>query len=183
MTDNGTWDRLCEMGRDAREHIDAGRWVIGDLALEVDKAYGENRIEEFAKEIQISTGRVMEYRTVCRFWQSSVRAELLELPSVTYSHLRVAMRLKDLDKAADFVRDCAADLLTVEAVRLRMNEALGKPTPARKLIDFVGVVRQVETQGDCAVFVIQAAPGVNLLKAMDVDGQTVRVKLYEEDAA
>ncbi len=134
------WESAISAGIDAQSSMDEGRWLIGDLARLVDKSYGDDRIGDFAKGINVDVKRVMEYRTVAKFWPISVRAELLEAcPTVSYSHMRLAMQCGDLDKATAFIETCASEALTVESARLRLKEVTGKPSKPKKLGEFVDV--------------------------------------------
>lgn len=129
------WDLLCETGRLAGQQLDEGRWILGDVALTVQKAYGHDRIAEFAKEAKVPVDRVREYRTVCKFYEISARADFLRAyPTLTYSHLRDAMRLGEADSAYAFLKEMAGISASVEEARIRLQELLGKPTPEPKLV-------------------------------------------------
>jgi hypothetical protein len=74
-----SWEELCDEGRELVAAGDGGKWKMGDLAIEVQKEYGKNRIAEFAKEVNAPVSRVREYRTVCKFYpKNSARDEILE---------------------------------------------------------------------------------------------------------
>lgn len=128
---------------DASEKMDEARWLIGDMALLVceDKKYGENMIGEFAKRINVSVDQAKEYRLMASYYEKSGRTDLLaNLPILSYSHWKVAKRLKDKDlKDADgnthigdiadsieFLYTCADGGWTIERARIEMDKLLGK---------------------------------------------------------
>lgn len=174
------WERLCDDGREAVGALDTGRWIIGDLALMVDKHYGENRLNDFAAAIQLEYAAVKVYRRVSRFWTPEIRISFTKLPGVSYSHMRLATRLKTHEAAQDFIEDVSFYTWTVSAAIAELNKRLGKPTPPKKLLDAVGdVVRVAEAHGR-AVVTLALAPGVSLWNVQKIDGARVRVVLSED---
>jgi hypothetical protein len=142
------YQELCELGRMAAQNMDENRYLIGDLALQVKKQYRRDAIGGFAKDIGISKSRINEYRTVCGFWTKSARAYFSETYGglVNYSHLRIAMRLKEPGLAFEFVRECGENAYTCEQATVKLTERLGKPTPPPKLLDGLGYVRDIRGQ-------------------------------------
>jgi hypothetical protein len=61
---------------------------LGDLALTVEKAYGEHRLEDYAESIEVDYNRLLQYRWVAGAYEFSVRTENL---SWTH-HERIASR-------------------------------------------------------------------------------------------
>lgn len=180
------WEMSIGAGLQAHEDMDAGRWRIGDLALLIGKQYGEHRIEDFAKSIKVEVGRVKEYRTVCHFWQKSVRTDILEAcPNATYSHLRIAMRLKNLQAAMDFVDECSANDWTAEFARLELNKRLGKPVPPRRLLD--GQAKLVSGELERLILELLSASFIVNEGLTKLEGKQVRIVMYEvpedDDAA
>ena len=128
-----TIDEYISRGQRAAAAIDLGRWLIGDDALAIETSYGGKEVEKYATGINVPKERVQEYRTVCKFYPLSARAEFLESnPTITYTHMREAMRLKELAKAWKFLRECSQQARTVELARIRLTEMLGKPVPPIK---------------------------------------------------
>jgi len=172
------WEMAIGAGLQAHEDMDTGRWLIGDLSLLVSKQYGEHRIEDFAKSIKVEVGRAKEYRTVCRFWRKSVRTDFLaDRPNVTYSHLRIAMRLKMLEKAMDFIEECSDSDWTAEFARLELNRRLGKPVPPPRVLDAQANLRLIDSKTftltlEALSFIVGDGLGI-------VDGKSVRIVMYE----
>lgn len=122
-----------EMGRTCQRNQDQARWIIGDLACFVETEYGENRLSQFADDINVPFERVEEYRTMCRFWEFPVRAEFSELSTVTYSHMRVAKAFKDVETARSFLLECVENAWTVRDARMEANRRLGKVTEVKEV--------------------------------------------------
>jgi len=133
------WDVVCETGRLAAAQLDEGRWILGDLALLVDKQYGEDKMGDFARECQVPKKRIYEYRQVCSYWEMSVRADLWEMPTVTYSLMRLAMRLDSIDDARRFVERTASKGYTIDKAGYVMGRLLGlagkRERRPKKLVD------------------------------------------------
>lgn len=133
------------LGQRYRMSEEDGKYNQGDLACLVEKRYGKNAIKDFAKSIGKEVDRIKEYRTVCRQWKRSARAEILtERPNLTYSHLRTAGRFIKDDgdsygrKHAMRILDMAAKYTwSAEKTRIKANRLLGKPVPPVKILDAV----------------------------------------------
>ena len=141
MTD--TYEQLCELGRTAAEHIDTGRFTVGDLALLVQKHYRRDTIGRFAKDIGLPKARVNEYRRVCRFWSESERQRLFDTYGrmVNYTHLRESMRLKDKAAALAFVTECGDNAYTVEQAHVELRKRIDPDASIPvKLLDGLGLV-------------------------------------------
>jgi hypothetical protein len=133
------WQLMTDSCGMASEDMDARRWLIGDMACRVVKKYGSDRIGEFAKEIKQPVDQVKEWRTVCRFYPLSVRADFLQdRPNLTYSHFRKAKRLRDMEAALDLLDKASLDDWTVELLDVEVTKLVGKPEPPMKLGDFEG---------------------------------------------
>ena len=124
-------EEYYERGKLAASAIDQGRWIIGDDAVDIGTSYGGKEVEAYATQIGVAKTRVMEYRTVCRFYERSARTEYLRNSHdlVSYSHMRDAMRLGDVGTAYRFLDTVIQSAMTVEKARLALIETLGKPVP------------------------------------------------------
>lgn len=164
MTDS--YEEICELGRQAAQSIDSGRYTVGDLALLVQKHYKRDTIGRFAKDIGLPKARVSEYRRVCGFWSESERKQLFDTYNgmVNYTHLRDAMRLKDKAAALDFIHECGGNGYTVEQAQVKLTERLGKPVAPPKLLD--GLAHVLSIRGDVVTFRVDAALEKALYDAM-----------------
>lgn len=171
-----TWEELCERGRIARREYDKWRWVIGDLALEVVKEYGQDRLGEFAGEIGLAKQTVYRYRDLCEFYEKSPRGELFELYDedvLTYTHYREAARLDDLSSAIDILETAADEAWTTDKMAYEVSKLLGKTGSER-------VYLAKEAPG----MIHQSAGGVVTLRVVMsgsfILGDTVRVSVWRE---
>jgi len=172
-----TWEALCDQGRDAAQDMDGGRWTLGDLSLEVQKQYGRNRISDFAREVNVPVGRVEEYRTVCRYYPKSVRADILgDNPLLSYSHFRVAMRFRDIEESIEFLMECADGAYTIERSMVEIKKRLNKPVPPPKLLDAEGTLRHADLE--TGMVVTKIGEGANLTELQKWRDKAVRVVIY-----
>jgi hypothetical protein len=117
--------------------LDGRKWSLGDLARLLGKRYGKDIIGTFAAEINMEKARLAEYRRTCAFWLKDDReALLMECRLLTYTHLRDAMRLKDLNDARAFLLRANDNEWNVEQARIELDKLLGKPVPPLTLLDF-----------------------------------------------
>ncbi len=59
-----TWEEYISYGVTLRALKDDCQWVLGDMARGIEKAYGDNAIGKFAREIGINEKSLIEYRRV-----------------------------------------------------------------------------------------------------------------------
>lgn len=161
------YEILCEQGRLAAEEMDKGRFVVGDLACEVETRYGAHLIDDFAREINVGKSSVKAYRTVCRFYEPSTRvAFLANNPRITYTHMRHAMRLQSVDAAYAFLNEASANGYTTDESAHHIAERLGAATQS-KIFD---KVVPITTDGDNVTFACDAVL---------VEGVRYRFVVYE----
>ncbi len=60
------WETFVSMGMVAREWKDASQWVLGKLALGVEKVYGLDSIGKYATDIGINKKTLQRYRWVVK---------------------------------------------------------------------------------------------------------------------
>jgi len=162
-----SFEDLCDKGRVAADALDTGRWLLGEIAHDVQKQWGDPFLETFSIQVAVEKKRIYEYRNVYRFYANSAVAEFRsDNPMLRYSHYRDAMRLKTLEDAMVFLNECSALGWTVEQARIKLIERLGKPTPPQKLFD-----------GNLAVGQITA----NLMRTL-AGNKVVRVVIFEVSA-
>lgn len=124
------YEAAISAGIQARESGDSAKWLIGDLALLIRKDYGQDTIGQFAGDIGTAVERVHEYRTVCKFYPrraehgKPARADFFDMPAITYSHMRMAMRLKDFDAALEFLEDCSLNRWKCEKAAIELKKLL-----------------------------------------------------------
>jgi hypothetical protein len=132
-------EELFEMGRIAAQHMDTGRWVLGDLALTIETNYAGCELQELARQVNVPYKRCLEYRTVAAFYPDPRRAEFLDDASnITYTHFRTAMKMSDADKAYWFLEKAALRTWTTDYADRVMTRYLGRKKP-QKLLDLKNV--------------------------------------------
>lgn len=172
------WEACIDAAAWARDGIDTGKWLIGDVALRVRTVYAEDRLSAFASAINVPVDRVREYRTVCRYWECSARAEFLACPTLTYTHLRDAMRFKNREAAAAFLRVAANHAWSVSEARTMMQRAFGKSgRVVRKVFDGEYPVQRF-ADGVYAQIAADVYLSIDS-KTMLLPGRTYRFVIYE----
>jgi hypothetical protein len=84
------WETLVSAGIMAVERMDGFRWLLGDLALVVERVYGKSSLKRFAADIRLPRHRTLyDYQAVAAFYPNSARAEF---QSLTWSHYRAVQR-------------------------------------------------------------------------------------------
>lgn len=175
------WESAISAGIEAGASIDSGKWVIGDIACLVEKQYGEDRIGDFAKSINVERDRVVEWRGVCRFFDRPTRTALrASRPNLSYTHFREAKRLKDKAKAIAFLEEAADNDWNVERARIELRAQTGKPLPPLKLVDTKATVRRIE--GLKVTFDLNPGATGKLLDAW-YEKRPVRLVVYEVEEA
>lgn len=165
--DPARFEELCEQGLEAAEDMDKGRWKIGDLALEVKKVYGRDRVGQFATRINVKKTRVQEYRGMSVFYPESLRQQIFEQypPGlITYTHLRTARRLKDPAAIIAFIDECASNAWTSEVADVTLSKRIGKPVPPEKILDGLGLV--IGLRGDIVTLRVDSELTTALYDAM-----------------
>jgi hypothetical protein len=131
------WDTAANLGAMINKSLDRKQFTLGDLACLVAKRYGQDTLGDFATSIGVRKKRLQEYRTVCRTFEKSARADILsQCPQLSYSHLRLAAHKFDtLDDSMAFLNACADSNWSVEKAELKAKEMAGQPLPPQKFID------------------------------------------------
>lgn len=69
---DATWDSYVAEGRRLVEEADQIQWRLGDLALGVEKSYGDNKLGQFAEEIGVNPKTLSQYRMVAQAYPEKV---------------------------------------------------------------------------------------------------------------
>ena len=135
MTDSITLPRLdtyescCDYARAQGEELDARRWIIGDVANTVMERWQERTVSDFARDIGQPKSTVYQWAKVSLFYENSLRCRLLDnYSNLTYSHLRDALRLNDVDAAVAWLEAVSDNGWTVDEATRRLTEQLGRET-------------------------------------------------------
>lgn len=87
-----TWEAMIQIAADDEIEMTERRWRQGDLAIRVQKQYGENMIGKFASEINVPLPTVRQRRQMSAFYTNDTR---VLFPNLGYTHYRTAMSLGD----------------------------------------------------------------------------------------
>jgi hypothetical protein len=180
MLDGGAdiWETAISAACEDEQDMAARRWRLGDIALRVQKAYGKNRLGDFAKQINVPVPTVRQYRHMSEFYPNDTR---YCFENVGYSHYRAAIGLKELDAALELLTVCANESATVEDTLVKISKIKGKPTSPRKLLDAEDA-RIIDLDMRTGRLVLEIGRGADLSALCDMN--EVHVKLYQcKDAA
>ena len=78
------WESFVSWGMVAREWKDASQWVLGKLALGVEKVYGLDSIGKYASEIGINKKTLQRYRWVVKHFPRVKASSTKILPFYAY---------------------------------------------------------------------------------------------------
>jgi hypothetical protein len=117
------------LGQDAVREGDLRRIVIGRLASCIERRYNEQNVKRFADEINCGVKAVRQYQNIVEFygWQTCV--ELLDELSLSYSHLRAAMRLDDREQALALLEEAANAGWKVSVTEVKAGKGRGQWVP------------------------------------------------------
>ncbi len=144
------------------------RFVIGDICSLIEGKYGADEMGTFAGAIKRSKKTCYSYAQVARFFPKEERASWLAEPALSWSHLKLAMRLKNAEDAAEFLAYVADNALTVDGASIELRERMGETVRAAPLFDKPAVIRReggrVYIEGDIYYTAIE-------------DGQTYQIMI------
>lgn len=99
-----SWEDVISDGLTAREAKDSSQWILGDLAVEVEKLF-PGRLDEFGSKIGVSKETLRRYKVVSLAWPPEKR-----LPFLSHRHHQILAGRKDryewIEKAHDNEWSC-----------------------------------------------------------------------------
>lgn len=163
-----TYEAICDYAREHSERLDDERWQLGDCANVVMQKWSEKTVEDFARDIGQHKSTVYQYAKVAAFYEPSLRRRLRDdLPNINYSHMRDALRLKDVEAALEWLTFASVQGYSADEASHHLTERLGRA--AQDSIE--GVVTRIYHQDN----------GYYAVVKMDTDGlhsgQVVTVKI------
>lgn len=177
------WEEAVTRGNEALTRMDKQKWRLGDIALKVVEFYGERAprgtqlIEHFAKAINADPNRVREYATVAKFWDEDNRREMAQLRLITYTHMRDAMRLGDVETAKRFLYEVADNEWTVGKAREVLAERVGGKTPRKKVGKFQATL--IQKVGTMHLFQLHQDPDEAPVQLSI--GETYEISVYQSE--
>lgn len=131
------WETCVGAGRMMTETMDAHRFDLGDLALTVQKRYGNDALGQFCTDIGLARVQTLrEYRRVAARFPAAIRMEFSG--ALSWSHYQAAMRAGD--DAELWLARAADEGWPVATLHRELAAALGKPLPPVKLIEAEGML-------------------------------------------
>lgn len=79
-----SWEQYISAGMVAREFKDVSQWVLGKLALGIEKDYGADSLGKFATAIGVNYKTLQRYRWVVRHFPEIKVSEPKPLPFYVY---------------------------------------------------------------------------------------------------
>lgn len=169
--ETASYDQLVEMARGVTDAHDRNRFALGDIGAAVETRYGAQSIQQFAGDVgvKLRQSTFYEYVEVARFYPAPMRAEFSTL--LSWSHFRVAMRLKDIESARMALQEAHDGTMSVKDFTALVRNALGEAHPPVVLYTG-GAVVVAALDGVLTVKFTSAAPVLG-------DGQQIEIKITE----
>ena len=163
-----TYESCCDYARAQGEELDARRWIIGDVANTVMERWQERTVSDFARDIGQRKSTVYQWAKVSLFYENSLRCRLLDnYSNLTYSHLRDALRLNDVDAAVAWLEEVSDNGWTVDEASYHLTDKLG-----RKIIEGEVVRKYMQDDGlYLVVRVTDDSAGFELGRAIVMKGR------------
>lgn len=171
---DAAWEIMCELGRNLVNSADGKQWDLGDLALEVDKEYGKNRIGEWAIAIGLAVSTAKQYRRMSSYYEKDMRTAF---PNLTRSHYLNAIMGKDISASLELLTEASNGDWTIDRTKVERKRRVGRPLPPKKIMDYEGEITDIDMQ--IGRLVISFAPGANMLTMIDLTDKPLRFKVYE----
>ena len=146
MNDIQEYEALVEEGLAITDIVSSKQWAYGDLADKVEKAYGENRLEQFAEDINFAGvyTTLDGYRRVCRAFPKTMgRPRFFASAQVLAAYPEPsALKLSNaILQSANVKRapSCASGAKR----RMTMQPTLARMTPSQQTQGSLGVSRRM----------------------------------------
>lgn len=114
-----SWEEYISMGLEAREAEDNSSWLLGDLALGIEKDYGQDSVGKYSYAIGVARKTLMNYRTVSNRFPRETRSKYRKL---SFSHFKV---LTSLEKPEAWLEKADDNDWSVETLTKEVHEAYG----------------------------------------------------------
>lgn len=105
-----SWEEACSMGIAARNYRDLSNWVIGTVALGIEKKWGEDRVGEFAKLLGFRRTTIQQYRWVVKKFGSDYNPT----EGLPWTFYRIAAGTDDPQKTIAHIADRNLDFQAAE---------------------------------------------------------------------
>lgn len=111
-----SWEETVSLGIEARTMKDFSQWLLGRLAMAVEKEYGTDAVGRFAREIGVRKSSLLVYRWVVKQFEKFRNPKHLPDTHLPFTAYQVAAGTENpqawIEKAAD--NDWSVEQLAVE---------------------------------------------------------------------
>lgn len=121
-----TWEALVALGASDEEEMGVRRWRHGDLAMRVEKHYGEDMLSKYADVIGVQTPTLKQRRQMSAFYEPYTRVAFSNL---FYSHYREAIRYGNLETAMRALDKASLRTWPVWKLKRFVDRCLSKAKP------------------------------------------------------
>lgn len=125
-----TWEAMVAIGASDEEDMTERRWRQGDLALRVERRYGDSSLAKFAYAIGANTSTLKQRGEMSDYYQKDTR---VSFPQCGYSHYREAKRLKNIDLSMRVLDKASLREWPVWKLGAFVNRLLCKPAQVQSL--------------------------------------------------
>jgi len=116
-----SWEELCTLGMEARETKDNSQWILGDIALQVEKDYGSDSLGKFAVDIGINKRSLYQYRRVSQAFTLDQRS-----PRLSHRH---HLLLASHDDRLELLKQAEDENLSCTQLELKLSGKTVDETP------------------------------------------------------
>ena len=114
-----SWEEYCSQIQIAREMKDGSQWQMGDIALGVEKDYGEDSIGKLAYAGGLDRKTLMNYRTIAKRFEPHLREKYRKL---SWSHFS-AISANKITNVEAWLEKSDDEDWSVEKLRKEIREA------------------------------------------------------------
>jgi hypothetical protein len=166
------WESLTSAGIEIAQAHDRNRWALGDLALKVERRYGQTSLKAYAGAVNIRPSTLYEYARCAAAYSKAQRAAF---PALSWSHYRAA--LHDREHAIQWLEAANDNLWLVDELTRQIRAARGEKTTTR--ISFEAVCRSMtRTAEGCAILEFITDEG----ELPNLTGQIIKLTIVTEGA-
>ena len=120
---------FVSVGLEVRQFRDHSAWILGCLAIGIEKKYGFNTVGTFAKEIGVQVGSLEAYRwTVSCYLKDD--PEFLPSEMISFGVLRSVAKLP-AEQRREIIEDAEQNGMTVERARVEAKKKRGISVPVK----------------------------------------------------
>lgn len=74
-TSEMSWDDLVQLGQEIRDRRDKMQFALGDVAIDITRLFGSQKLKEYAKDIKYPYKTILRYRDVSKAYSLQEREQ------------------------------------------------------------------------------------------------------------